>query len=62
MGISSVAKSGNLGANLKGVSASERETEIDRFLRNSVNNGFGFEDIVKKTTNKLIKHVGREPI
>ena len=36
--------------------------EIDNFLANSVNIGFGFEDILKETTNKLIKHVGRETI
>ena len=61
MGISSVTKCSDLGSNLKTVRAKERKAEIDHFLANSVNIGFGFEDIVKKTTNTLIKHVGRKP-
>ena len=36
MGISSIAKSNDLGENLKGVWASERKAEIDNFLRDRV--------------------------
>ena len=35
---------------------------MENFLWNSVNSGFRFEDSVNETTNKLIKHVGRETI
>ena len=38
------------------------KAEIDNFLRNCVNSGFRFEDIIKEATNKMIKHVGREAI
>ena len=27
-----------------------------------MNNGFRFENIVKETTNKMVKHMGRETI
>ena len=40
----------------------KRRQKIDHFLGNSVNIGFGFQDIVKETTNKLMKHLGREII
>ena len=62
MGISSIAKSGDLSANLKRVCASEWKAEINNFLRNCVNDGFRFEDIVEERTNKMVKHVGRETI
>ena len=27
-----------------------------------MNSRFGFENIVEKTTNKMVKHMGKEPI
>jgi hypothetical protein len=33
-----------------------------QIFRNRVNRRFGFEDLVKQTTNKTVKHVGGETI
>jgi hypothetical protein len=60
MRISSIAaKSVDLGANLNRVWTGEGK-EIDNLFRNRVNRRFGFEDLVKETMNKTIKHVWGE--
>ena len=41
------------------VRTSEGKAEINNFLRNCVNSGLRFKDIVKEATNMMIEHVGR---
>ena len=53
----SITESSDLIAILKTMWASEKETEVNYFLRSSVNRIFGIKYIVEETVSKIVKHV-----